>query len=136
VRTIPLWIRWLLALSAFGAIAFVGVRSIESPDQGSLGDAASLLQANREARRTVMADQAPRSAALAARERPLNALQRAIRSDAAPACDGACSAGRWERFAARRRVRGRDLGLRFGARRARGASATRSEAWSTAPPVG
>lgn len=84
VRRLPLWLRWVLTLLIFGALAVAVLTAIQS--SGGSGDslqreAAALIRANRATRMLVIKDQAPRSSALPRGVTPQRALERAIGAD-------------------------------------------------------
>lgn len=81
VGRFPLWLRWVLTLLTFGAIAIIAALVLRGPGNSPQGDAAALLRANRAARLVVTQDQAPHSSALARGVAPSIALERAIAAD-------------------------------------------------------
>lgn len=78
---LPLWLRWVLTLLVFGALAVVGLSAVQGGGGSAQDEAAAPLEANRAARTVIVRDQAPRSAALPAGVAPKLALERAIRAD-------------------------------------------------------
>lgn len=77
----PLWLRWLLTVAGFGAVAIVLVMVLRSSGGSSSGNAAALLRASERVRRGVVHDQAPHSSPLPAGASPGVALRRAIAAD-------------------------------------------------------
>lgn len=77
----PLWLRWLLTVAGFGAVAIVVIIVLGSSSSSSNGNAAALLRASERVRRGVIHDQAPHSSLLPASVPPVVGLERAIAAD-------------------------------------------------------
>jgi hypothetical protein len=82
VTSLPLWLRWVLSLLFFVALAGGLLVALHGSDASTQNEnAGTLLRANRQARTVVLHDQAPRSRPLARSEAPKRALQVAIAAD-------------------------------------------------------
>jgi len=82
VQAPPLWLRWVLTLLLFGALAIAVVVMLQGSNDSQQKDAAALLRANEAGRAVVKKDQAPHSSLLPRGVSPRVALERAIAADA------------------------------------------------------
>jgi hypothetical protein len=81
LRRLPLWLRWMLSLVVFGAIAIALVAAGQSSRTSSSDNAAALLRADQESRSIVLQDQAPHSAPLPGGVAPVLAAEHAVAAD-------------------------------------------------------